>query len=352
MSNPASDALRESFLHFVQVCTGQSPLYAALSARLADEPEFLALAAGGAPGQPPPNLLFGAAHFLLLGGVRHPLAAFYPSVGGQSGLANGSVNNPADAWPDFADFCRRYEREIVQQVTMRRVQTNEVGRCGLLLPAFAAAHERCARPLALIEVGASAGLALLFDQYRYEYSDGRSVGRLASPVVIRTELQGPRAPARLETPPVAGRVGVDIAPVDVTDRDAMDWLEALIWPEHVDRLEMFRQAVALARTCPPRVLAGNGLEQVPVQVERISAEHVPCIYHSHALYQISAAERVAFDEMVRQLGARRDLAHISLEWLDDDPGPRLHITFWSSGQADRRHLADCHPHGRWMRWVG
>jgi hypothetical protein len=45
------------------------------------------------------------------------------------------------------------------------VQQNEVRRCTLLLPAFALAAGTVRSPLALVEVGASAGLNLLFDRY-------------------------------------------------------------------------------------------------------------------------------------------------------------------------------------------
>ncbi|MHC4414823.1 MAG: DUF2332 family protein [Planctomycetota bacterium] len=55
--------------------------------------------------------------------------------------------------------------------------------------------------------------------------------------------------------------------------------------------------------------------------------------------------------LLADLGRRRDLAHISLEWLGDDPGPQLHLTVWTGGEPDTTHLADCHHHGSWMRWL-
>jgi hypothetical protein len=334
---------QRSFLHFAEICAAESPLYAHLCIRIAETPELLQVATGGQDGHPPPNLLLGAVHELLLGGAPHELRAFYPSVGGR-------VKNAAAAWPAFADFCRVYKPEIVRIVTTRRVQTNEVGRCGLLLPAFAAVHHRFGQPLHLIEVGASAGLALLFDQYRYEYSDGRTCGPPSS-AVIRTELQGPLAPRHLDVPPVAQRVGVDLHPIDVGDAVAMRWLAALIWPEHIDRLVLQERAVEIARSAPPRILAGDAIDRLPGLLAEVAADVLPLVYHSHATYQMSAEWRAAFRGMIDELGARRDLALVALEWLHDDPLPHLDLTCWSGGRAESAHLADCHHHGRWLRWT-
>ena len=63
--------------------------------------------------------------------------------------------------------------EVTQLMRSRRTQTNEPGRCATILPALPPG------PLALIEVGASAGLCLLLDEYAYDYGDLR-LGREAS----------------------------------------------------------------------------------------------------------------------------------------------------------------------------
>jgi hypothetical protein len=345
MGELPGDLLRTSFEHFARMTCEQSPLYGFLSARVAETPEMLALASGGQKRQPPPNLLFGAVQFLLLKGATHPLTAYYPSLGGTA---------PAEeAWPAFLDFCDRHRNEILEQVRSRRVQTNEVGRCALLLPAVALGQREMDKPLHLIEVGASAGLNLVLDRYRYEYSNGHTVGD-PSPVVLRTELRGPHRDA-LPLPPhmpvIADRVGIDIEPVDVRDDDAMKWTEALLWPSDLSRLERYRAAVALARENPPRLVKGDGLNVVPQVVARVAAEHAPCVMHSHAIYQMDETWRMSFRAMLDELGQQRDMAHFSLEWLGDDPGPQLHLTIWKGGERTTSHLANCNPHGRWMEPV-
>ena len=58
----------------------------------------------------------------------------------------------------------------------RSTQTNEIGRCALLLPAFGLVAAEVGA-LAHLDVGTSAGLNLLLPRYRYRYEPGGEVGR-------------------------------------------------------------------------------------------------------------------------------------------------------------------------------
>ena len=339
------DQLQKEFAHFAQVCADYCPLYAALSACVAEDELVRSMARGGHPQHPPANLLFGAVHYLLLCGMDHPLRAFYPTVGG---------TRPAhDAWPVFREFCRAHERAIRNLVTTRLVQTNEVGRCGVLLPAFACAFASFDAPLHLIEVGASSGLNLFFDQYHYSYSNGVDVGP-QSPARIETELRGvSEPPLPRAMPAIAGRLGIDLSPVDVMDDDAMRWLESLVWPDMVERLTLFRAARDMARHSPPQILKGDAMDLLPQAFATVDDDALPCVFHCHAIYQMDNAWRHQFDALLAALGRQRDFAHISLEWLGNDPGPMLHLTLYRKGHSLRRTLlAEAHHHGRWMRWRG
>jgi len=339
-----SDPLQREFAFFATVCAEYCPLYAALSARVAEDEPIRSLARGGHPQHPPANLLFGAVHYMLLCGADHPLREFYPTVGG---------TRPADnAWPAFRHFCIAHEAEIHRLVTTRLVQTNEVGRCGVLLPALACASASFSAPLHLIEVGASSGLNLYFDRYHYRYSNGVDVGP-DSPARIETELRGDvEPPLPRAMPAIAGRLGIDLSPVDVMDDDAMRWLESLIWPDMVERLMLFRAARGIVRGSPPRIDKGDAMDLLPEAFVSVAEDSTPCIFHCHAIYQMDKAWRERFDALLSDLGRQRDLAHVSLEWLRDDPGPMLHLTMYrDGGAAMRTMLAEAHHHGRWMRWL-
>ena len=65
------------------------------------------------------------------------------------------------------DWVVAHPDEVLQVLRTRFTQTNEAARCALLLPALARIAD--GRPVALVELGASAGLCLLYDRYRYRY---------------------------------------------------------------------------------------------------------------------------------------------------------------------------------------
>ena len=328
---------------------GSSPLYERLALGVADDEELLALAAQGREEQPAPNLLFAAVHLLLLSGVHDDLAAFYPSVT-ESALATG------DPFPFFRRFCHEHAGAIAATLRERRVQTNVVERCGLLLPAFGIIAKRSGgKPLHLVEVGASAGLNLLWDRYRVDYSDGRQWGDASSPVRIETELRGPGKPPLPRTAlKVAGRIGIDLNPIDVRDMDAVQWLRALVWPEERRQLQRLDAAVALARTAPPTLLTGDALDLLPGVL--CSAPHgvALCVYHTHTLNQFSTEARQQFADLLAEVGAGRDLYWLSSEYRptpDGDIRPTLTLVAFEDGRRKEQILAYCDHHGRWLEWL-
>jgi hypothetical protein len=202
---PREDLSRRFSWFANEVFAPHSPLYGRLAAGIAGDPELLALA-GRATSGPEPNLFLSAAHLLLLDGAEHPVAAFYPN------LSDGPPKG-GDPYPAFRSFCLEHAYEIARIVSSRRVQTNEVRRCALLLPAFGLVARRTGRPLALIEVGTSAGPNLLFDRYAYDYGEGLGLGDPRSPVRISCEARGGRRPPLPGRPPaVVSRLGLDLNP--------------------------------------------------------------------------------------------------------------------------------------------
>lgn len=229
--------LSKNFKVFAETeCRGSSELYESLSLKIAEDQEILKLASCAREGQPTPNMLFGAVHYLLLKGKVHSLIEFYPSI-------TEKPRNAADAYEDFRDFCTQYRDEIIPILKNKLVQTNEVRRCAYLFPVFNYVYEIVKKPLAMIEIGTSAGLQLLWDKYRYSYGTGKIYGNQDANVHITSEIRGGNFP-KLQgaIPPVVSRIGVDLHTIDLTKDEGRLWLNALIWPEHRERRELFNKA--------------------------------------------------------------------------------------------------------------
>ncbi len=331
-------------------CQEVAPLYARLALGIARDPEVLALAAQARSGQPVPTLFLAAVHYLLLSGVRHPLDAFYPSVR----RIEDSARLPAepDPYPLFRAFCLDHRSELRAIVATRLVQTNEVQRCVGLLPAFhLARHWTGGRPLALIEIGASAGLNLCWDRYRYRFDDGTQYGDAASPVCIDCRLRGSRHLPSLEPFPVATELlGIDLHPIDPEDTEGVRWLRALVWPEAEGRAQKLERALDLARKHPPRVLAGDAVDLLPGILAALDARTAACVFHVFTLTQMSGRARARLSAVLREAGRRQPLLRVSYEWLGG-AHPEVRVNTFGDGQERTLVLARAALHGDWLQWV-
>jgi hypothetical protein len=337
--------LPAAFEDFAAWCQGTSPLYAALAGAVADDSDLLAVAEAVPEGRSAPHLLFGGVHFLLLRGADAQLAAYYPSVTEDA--------RPVDAGLEaaFRVFVDERAAELEPILTERRTQTNAVGRCAALYPAFAHAADRFSSPPAVLDLGASAGLNLLWDRYGYDY-DGRRVGRSGSPVVLECGLRGGEPPLPDEPPAVASRVGLDLNPLDPTDPDDADWLRALVWPEHADRRERLNGALEVAAADPPDVVAGDAVERLPELLEGVPRGTAVCLVITLLLYQLPEAERERFRDRVRELGADRELHWIASggDADRDRHATGLQYGWVEAGELRRTQLGAFEAHGRWLRW--
>lgn len=341
-----TEALARRFKRFAEMeCRGASALYEQLALSIAADPELLALAAHTAHGQPVPNLFMAAVHHLLLQGQADPLAQFYSSL-------TSEAAPPETAYPAFRAFCLAHAAEIQRLLTTRRVQTNEVGRCAYLFPAFSlVASLANDRPLALIEIGTSAGLNLLWDQYGYRYDQDAVYGDRQSSVQLTCMLRGDKhPPLSHRMPTVVLRIGIDLHIIDIRDAEEVGWLCALVWPEERERARLLRHAMELTRHSPPQLLSGDGLLLLPDALRTIPAEAVVCVFHTHTINQFSVEARDRLTALLAAHAATRDLYRISAEWLGT-PHPQLELTAWHAGQAQHRLLAYCDHHGGWLEWL-
>ena len=324
---------------------GSSPLYATLSNGIANDIDVLDIASS-ARGRPVPNLLFAAVHCLLLRGAVDKLSSFYPSL-------TPDPRPNSEAYPHFRDFCLAHESAIRDLLSTRLVQTNEVGRCAYLLPAFSLiAGENPGLPLSLVDIGTSAGLHLLWDRYSYEYAGRVVTGDESSSVRIVTEVRGSNSPPIPSGfPSVAFRIGLDLNPVRLTDPDSALWLRALIWPEHERRAAQLKAAIRLAIDNPPTLIAGNALETLPVVLDQTPKDSTLCIFHNYTLNQFSREDRGQFNSILDECSMDRDVYLLSAEGRWGHSFATLELVSIRGGSRSIRKLANVDFHGRWLEWV-
>lgn len=308
-----------------------SPLYTAFATAILDDAPMLTLV-GRIDNVPPLNLLFGAVQLMLT--ADDPLARWYPRL-------TADAAPPSDAaYAAFRAFALERKEEIVAIGAERRTQTNEVRRSAAILPFVAAAIDGWDGPVHAVDVGAAGGLNTCLDRYAYDYGRG-PIG--SGPLTLTCENRGGFAlPAAV--PQFATRTAIDLAPVDVDDPAEVAWLEALIWPEQTDRLERFRAALAVRRSTPVRVVAGDAAEQISRLDDTLPPGGV-AIWHTIALYQAPERTQAAIDDAVAELATRRAVARIAFEPWEGRRHPDIRVGL---SPAAAEPVASAHAHGAWI----
>lgn len=308
-----------------------SPLYHTLASFIAEDEELMGVLQR-IEHRPQLNLLFTAVQFRLMRGAETSLREHYPS------LVN-PAKPPEGALPPFKDFVLENEDWIVETGNTRLTQTNEIKRCSALLPAV---WETGLEGFHLIEIGASAGLNLAMDRYRYRWGEVEW-GPTDSPVLLDAESRG--GPVRPRGLSVLSRTGLDLNPIDLDDRDEQDWLLALIWPEHHERRARLAEAIAIAAEVPIEMVAGDAIETFGEVVASLPPAEPVVVMNSMVLIQFTWAQREAFYQSVDGLAEDRPVRRVSFEFLaaGDD---------WVTISADRgtglAQLGRAHPHGEWV----
>lgn len=318
-----SEPLAARFRRFAEIeVRGRSPRYEAFALGVAADAFTLDFLASLPEQKQQPNLLFAA--------LRH------------------ACGTPRD-WPAFRALLRERADAVRATMLARRTQTNEAGRCATLLPVLA----RLPQPLALLEVGAAAGLCLLPDRYGYDYGARRLVPPSTDAPVFpcRTDSATPLPSAQ---PLVAWRRGMDLHPLDVADAADCAWLETLVWPEQSERLHRLRAALAVARRDPPPIARGDLLGDLSACARQAPADATLVVFHSAVLaYVADVAVREAFGQAVRKLGAvwvsnEAPGVFPSIRERLSRPGPRGAFLL----SVDGVPMAWTDPHGGWMEWIG
>jgi hypothetical protein len=284
------------------------------------------------------NRLMAAVHRLVLRGEAPELAAHYPSVGG----------TPQHPWPAFLATLREHADELRARLD-DPIQTNEIARCAPLLCGFLEVARRTGKPLRLLEIGASAGLNLRFDRYRYELG-AAAWGPPESPVAIRAHLEGEPP---LSTPLTIGsRAGCDARPVDPTSEEGRLTLESFVWADQLERFARLRAACALAEEVEADVAEARAADWTERQLSEPASGLATVVFHSIVIQYLSDDERGRFKAALADAGEHAP-AEAPLAWLRMEPAgdvPDLRLTLWPGGEE--LLLAETDYHGDPVRWLG
>lgn len=311
----------------------ESPLYQLLAEAVSTDSELLDIASQ-IEHLPRPNMLFSAVQFLL--GPDDELAQFYAS-------RTENPVPPDGAFPLFRAFVLDHADRIIELGRTRFVQTNEVRRVAALLPTLMSEADRLGEPVHLIEVGAAAGLNLCLDRFQYDFG-GLEFGH--SDVLLRVELEGDiDVPGR--APYVQRRVGIDRNPLDLNDPDDIRWLEALIWPEQVERRRRLRAAVRVRATVQVEMVRADAASAIGGALDRLPTAGPAIVFHAFTLNQFTDEQRERFDRALEAGSSRRSVSRIGFEYWDGaDDWPEIRVGL---SEPSLVPTMQAHPHGAWIR---
>lgn len=320
-----TDAVQQRYARFAEhEAPGRSALYAEWATGVAGDPGIRAVLARIPENRRQPPLVFAVTRML--------------------GAELGD-------YADWRAFVTAHADEVVAECTARRLQTNEPLRLAPLLPVLSEIEG----PLALLEIGASAGLCLYPDRYSYRFTDADGAVRLAldpadgpSEVVLRSRVDGALPPMRL--PEVSWRAGIDLTPLDAgNDRDRR-WLQGLVWPGEEGREQRVMAALDIAAADPPHLVAGDALEHLEELAMRAPQDATLVITTPGVLVHIPREARLALVDRIRRLPAR---------WITIDPPalldvwePAVDAESWPDFVValDAQVRASADPLGRTWEW--
>jgi hypothetical protein len=370
---PGPDELRAQAL---EVARGWSPpgaprswrLTAALFDAIAAQDDLLDRLSA-LPADRLPALLGSAAiAFLVRRDRPDPLARYFPEPGAsQPGFDDRF-------FPAFRAFCAARLDDIAEVCQGHRYQMNEVARCTQIVLGIAAASAGTAGPMALVDLGTGAGLGLRVDRYRYRIGTA-TYGPAEAGLTLACEIRGPIAPPSADLPPIVGRVGVDLDPVDLADPAARAWLQACAPPE-ASALSRLAMAMDIARRHPATIIAGDAIDVLPRVLASIPPRQHITVVDAYTAVFLPRQRRADLAGVLAQAARSRPVTWVSLDPLvplgpagrDSVQGlalpPALIRDYQQGGVfavlgartfdgvSDRgRLLGRAHPSGEWIEWL-
>ena len=271
-------------------------------------------------------------------------------------LTGAAPSALSGAWDDFVAALHEHSEPLGRLFREQGIQTNEPQRCSALLPAFLMLAAETRLPLDLIELGPSAGLNLVFDGYRYTYSQGafgEPDARPAFDVVERGEV-----PAHLlETPlEIRSRRGIDLSPIDLSFADDVMLLHSFLWPGLWKRAERLDQAIETFRTTPrpPELIRGDYVEALPGLLAERPGDALTVVFQTASTGYLQQGRYDVLRRSLDEAGVDgRPLAWVSSRRreereLESEEGWELEVRLWPE---PARLVARADFHGNWLDWL-
>ena len=290
-----------------------------------------------------PLRIAGGIHNLLLTGEEPRLEDIYA----------GRVASQGDVDALICEIVEAHDAQLMPWLD-GPPQTNEAGRSASFAAALLwLADGRTTARFEWLEIGASAGINTMMGRYRYNLG-GVTTGPSSSRMQIAPEWRG--------SPPPASAIGFvdargsDIAPVDLTDERQALRLKSYVWPEATGRMARIDAAIALAQRMSPEIERMDAGDWVIKEVTRKQEAGVTRVIAHSIMWQYLpefTQERIetAMEEAGAAATAEKPLAHIALETNRETFQHELKVRYWPGGEAPV-HLANAHPHGAWVEWLG
>ena len=282
--------------------------------------------------------LCAGLHFLVLSGTDKALAAAYAA----------RETDPRALWPVLEPVLVRHG-DMLSSWLDNAPQTNEVARSAIIMPALLALARPYRAPLALFEIGASAGLNLIPERYHYRYGSA-TWGDPSAPVRLAPELRG-AVPDLRGGLVIVERAGGDHAPVDLEDPVARLRLQAYVWADQPERLERCRAAIDLARAAGVRVERRDAADFVERVLAEPPRDAVTVIFHTVVWQYLAEPTRSRIQAALASAADRP--ADAPVGWVRFEAGggvppAQLIVTTWPGEQETV--LAEGDFHGRWLDW--